>query len=56
MYGAVQQNPVGMGYETVRAAVRALAGETLPRHIDSGFVWADRANLDSAEVKAVVYE
>ena len=56
MYGAVQQNPVGMGYRTVEAAVKALKGETLPNHIDSGFVWADRANLDSAEVKAVVYE
>ena len=56
MYGAVQQNPVGIGYETVRAAVRALRGETLPTIIDSGFVWADRSNLDSAEVKAVVYE
>ena len=56
MYGAVQQNPVGMGYETVRAAIRALQGETLPTHIDSGFVWADAKNLDSAEVKAVIYE
>jgi ribose transport system substrate-binding protein len=56
MYGAVQQNPVGMGYRTVEAAVKALRGETLPAHIDSGFVWADRANLDSAEVKAVIYE
>ena len=56
MYGAVQQNPVGMGYETVRAAIRALNGETLPTHIDSGFVWADATNLDSAEVRAVVYE
>jgi ribose transport system substrate-binding protein len=56
MHGAVQQNPVGMGYETVRAAVRALRGETLPNHIDSGFVWADRSNIDSAEVRAVVYE
>lgn len=56
MYGAVQQNPVGMGYRTVEAAVKALKGETLPKQIDSGFVWADKANLDSAEVKAVIYE
>ena len=56
MYGAVQQNPVGMGYETVAAAVRALKGETLPSHIDSGFVWADKDNLDTPEVQAVVYE
>jgi ribose transport system substrate-binding protein len=56
MYGAVQQNPVGMGYRTVEAAVKALNGETLPKQIDSGFVWADRANLDTAQVKAVIYE
>ncbi|MDR0447698.1 MAG: ABC transporter substrate-binding protein [Treponema sp.] len=56
MYGAVQQNPVGMGYRTVEAAVKALKGESLPNHIDSGFVWADGKNLDTAEVQAVVYE
>jgi len=56
MYGAVQQNPVGMGYKTVEAAVKALNGETLPKQIDSGFVWADKSNLDTAEVKAVIYE
>ncbi|MDR0465125.1 MAG: ABC transporter substrate-binding protein [Treponema sp.] len=56
MYGAVQQNPVGIGYETVKAAVRALNGETLPTIIDSGFVWADRSNLDTPAVRAVVYE
>jgi ribose transport system substrate-binding protein len=56
MYGAVQQNPVKMGYETVRAAVDALNGKTLPKITDSGFVWADRSNLDTPEVQAVVYE
>jgi len=56
MYGAVQQNPVGMGYRTVEAAIKAINGETLPDHIDSGFVWADRSNLDTPEVRAVVYE
>jgi ribose transport system substrate-binding protein len=56
MYGAVQQNPVLMGYKTVEAAVKALNGETLPKQIDSGFVWADKANLDTAEVQSVVYE
>jgi ribose transport system substrate-binding protein len=56
MYGAVQQNPVKMGYETVRAAVDALNGKTLPKITDSGFVWADRSNLDTPDVQAVVYE
>ncbi len=56
MYGAVQQNPVLMGYKTVEWAVKALKGETPPKHVDSGYVWADKTNLDSAEVKGVLYE
>ena len=56
MYGAVQQNPVGIGYRTVEAAVKAINGESLPTHIDSGFVWADKNNIDTPEVQAVVYE
>lgn len=56
MLGAVQQNPVLMGYKTVEAAVKALKGETLPKRIDSGYVWADKSNLDTPEVKNVIYE
>lgn len=56
MAGAVQQNPVGIGYETVKAAVMAARGEQVEPNIDSGFVWADKSNLDSEEVKAVLYE
>jgi ribose transport system substrate-binding protein len=56
MYGAVQQNPVKMGYETVRSAVDAINGKTLPKITDSGFLWADKGNLDTAEVQAVIYE
>jgi ribose transport system substrate-binding protein len=56
MYGAVQQNPVKMGYETMMWAYRAYKGETPPPYVDSGFVWADKSNLDSPEVQAVLYE
>jgi ribose transport system substrate-binding protein len=56
MAGAISQNPVLMGYETVRAAVRALNGETLPKNIDSGFVWVDKSNLDTPAVQAVMYD
>ena len=31
MAGAITQNPVGIGYETVKAAVTAIKGETLPK-------------------------
>jgi ribose transport system substrate-binding protein len=56
MAGAVSQNPVGIGYETVKAAVAAAKGETVQVKIDSGFVWYDKTNIDNAEVKAVLYE
>ncbi|MDQ0062311.1 ABC transporter substrate-binding protein [Paenibacillus harenae] len=56
MAGAISQNPVGIGYETVKAAVAASKGETVAAKIDSGFVWFDKTNIDSEEVKAVIYE
>jgi ribose transport system substrate-binding protein len=56
MLGAVQQNPVKMGYETMMWAYKASKGEIPPKFIDSGYVWADKNNIDSPEVQAVVYE
>jgi ribose transport system substrate-binding protein len=56
MYGAVQQNPVLMGYKTVESAVKALKGESLPKITDSGFLWADKSNLNDPDVKNVIYE
>lgn len=56
MAGAITQNPVGMGAKTVEAAVKALKGETLEKVIDTGYMWYDKANIDSAEIKAVLYE
>ena len=37
MAGAITQNPVGIGYKTVEAAVKALKGEKLDKVIDTGF-------------------
>jgi len=56
MAGAVTQNPVGIGYETVKAAVQAKKGENLPKTIDTGFLWYDKTNIDSPEVKPNLYE
>ncbi len=56
MLGAVQQNPVLMGYKTVELAVKALKGEKLEKRTDSGYVWADKTNLDKPEVAGVLYE
>lgn len=56
MAGAITQNPVGIGYETVKAAVAAIKGESLPKTIDTGFYWYDNTNMDSPEIAAVLYD
>jgi len=54
--GAITQDPIGIGYKCVEAAVKALKGETLPKTIDTGFHWFDKTNIDSDEIKPLLYE
>ncbi len=54
--GAITQNPVGIGYETVAAAVKALKGEKLPKHLDTGFYWYDKSNINDPKIAAVLYD
>ncbi len=54
--GAITQNPVGIGYECVAAAVKAINGETLPEVIDTGFYWYDATNIDDDVIQAVLYD
>jgi ribose transport system substrate-binding protein len=54
--GAITQNPVGIGYQTVEAAVKALKGEKLPKHIDTGFYWYDKTNINDPKIAAVLYD
>ena len=56
MAGAITQNPVGIGYKTVEAAVKALKGETLPKIIDTGFYWYDKSNMADPKIAAVLYD
>ncbi|RCW88928.1 ABC transporter substrate-binding protein [Paracoccus lutimaris] len=56
MAGAITQNPVGIGYETVKAAVAAAKGEAVSANIDTGFYWYDKSNIDAPEIAAVLYE
>lgn len=56
MAGAITQNPVGIGYETVKAAVAAAKGEAVEKNIDTGFYWYDATNIDSPEIAAVLYD
>ena len=55
--GAVQQNPIGIGAKCVVYAMKAIKGDTsFDKHIDTGFIWADKTNIDSPEVQAVLYK
>lgn len=54
--GAITQNPVGIGYKCVESAVKAIKGETLDKVTDTGFFWYDAANIDSEEIKPLLYE
>lgn len=56
MAGAITQNPVGIGYKTVEAAVKALKGEKLPKVIDTGFYWYDKNSMTDPKIAAVLYD
>jgi ribose transport system substrate-binding protein len=47
---------VGMGEELIKAAMKAINGEDLPKTIDTGFFWYDKTNIDDPEIQAVLYK
>jgi len=54
--GAITQDPIGIGYKSVEAAVKAVHGDSLPKNIDTGFYWYDKTNIDDPKIKAVLYD
>lgn len=54
--GAITQDPIGIGYKCVEAAVKALDGETLPKEIDTGFHWYDASNIDDDTIAPLLYK
>jgi ribose transport system substrate-binding protein len=54
--GAITQNPIGIGYKCVEAAVMAINGEEVDEVIDTGFYWYDASNIDDPEIAALLYE
>lgn len=54
--GAITQDPIGIGYKCVEAAVKALKGEPVEKNIDTGFHWYDKTNIDAPEIKPLLYE
>jgi len=56
MNGAITQDPVGIGYKAVEACVKAIKGEKVEKNIDTGFKWWDKTNVDSEEMKMLLYD
>lgn len=56
MAGAITQDPVGIGYYAVKACVMAIKGEKVEKEIDTGFHWYDKSNVDSEELKPLLYD
>lgn len=56
MAGAITQNPIGIGYKCVEAAVKAINGEAVDPVIDTGFFWYDASNMDSDEIAPLLYD
>lgn len=54
--GAISQDPVGIGYKCVEAAVKAIKGEKVEKNIDTGFKWYDKSNVDSEDMKPLLYD
>jgi ribose transport system substrate-binding protein len=53
--GAITQDPIGIGYKAVEAAVKAIKGQKVPKSIDTGFHWFDKTNIDDPAIAAVLY-
>lgn len=55
LYGTIAQDPYGMGYATVVAAARSVAGMENAETVMTDHVWVDSANLAEEEVQSLCY-
>ncbi|EXG86367.1 monosaccharide ABC transporter substrate-binding protein, CUT2 family [Clostridium sp. ASBs410] len=53
--GSITQNPVQIGYQAVMLAAKAATGQPV-NDIDTGCLWYDASNMDSAEVAPCLYK
>lgn len=54
--GAITQNPIGIGEEVVKAAMKTIKGESVPKTIDTGFFWYDKSNITDPKIQSVLYK
>ena len=53
--GLIIQNPYGIGYATVVAAARVSLGLANESFVNSGYTWVTKENMDSKEIKGMLY-
>lgn len=54
--GSITQDPIGIGYKAVEAAVKAINGEKLDAMIDTGFHYYTSENMDEANIAPLLYD
>ena len=55
LFGSVTQDPISIGYKAVELAIKAAKGEEVD-DVDTGAVWYNSDNIESEEIKALLYE
>ena len=55
LHGTVLQNPVKMGYLTVKTMVEHLRGQKVEKRIDTGAVMVTPENMEQPEMKALLH-
>ena len=53
--GLIIQNPFGIGYASVVAAARTVAGEDIPESIDTGYIWVTQENMKDETIVPMLY-
>ncbi len=53
--GIILQNPYGMGYATVVAAIRTTLGLPNESFVNSGYTWVTAINMEDKEIKPMLY-
>jgi ribose transport system substrate-binding protein len=48
--------PRSVAASTVKAAVAAIKGQTLPKTIDTGFYWYDKTNIEDPKITPLLYQ
>lgn len=54
--GAITQDPIGMGYKSIEAAVKLVNGEEVESFIDTGCYWYDADNMDDPQIAPLLYD